>query len=96
MNSLARLRQKVDRLKAEANELRLKRNIYHDSDKRRYWDARFSDVCGELRVAQESLRMFGRQWQCVSCGTIYDSDWVAYNGLRCHVECDAQLEEVKS
>jgi len=36
-----------------------------------------------------------RTFRCVECGQRYTYDWVYEYGLRCHVECDHELVEVR-
>lgn len=58
-------------------------------------EAVFEARC-QFQQIKTAIRMAGRVWECVECGERYDYSWIYEYGLRCHVECDHELVEVKN
>lgn len=85
---LQRAEGDVARLRAERSRLAV------DSLEWAWTDETLFEARCVLRNAQRALRMAGRVWECERCGQRYGPEWVAAWGLRCHAECDGDLEEV--
>lgn len=50
----------------------------------------------ELHHEQRVQRLAGRLYRCTECGKAYGAEWVAVWDLRCDVECDGDLVEVRN
>jgi hypothetical protein len=49
----------------------------------------------KARFAKAMAANGHRVFECVECGERYDYSWIYEYGLRCHVECDHELVEVR-
>jgi hypothetical protein len=80
---------RLERLREEAAEV--KDPWAPTSPVEALWEAR-----QEVAYLRRALSMVGRRWRCELCGEEYGPEWVAASGLRCHVECDGWLVEVRN
>jgi hypothetical protein len=92
----ARFKERLEQLRGRIERLREERAALDPYTYEWNWaDGALFEARCEARMWRRALTMAGRRWECASCGEEYGPEWVAASGLRCHVECDGWLEEVR-
>jgi hypothetical protein len=91
-----RLQQQLEVVMARLKRLREAADPAKDPLASPSLDVLLYDAREEVAHLRRALSMAGRRWRCELCGEEYGPEWVAAWGLRCHVECDGELVEVRN